>query len=127
MRYERIKVKRDDYTTYNREFLPWEVPVLEFTFGDGNVEHTGVFVDTKEDYPDAREEMFRLEKVYGSDRKTDVPHVMSVYGQATLGISRLRQAIEEAKKAARVRTPKQSRKQLVKEFANDPLLSGTRG
>lgn len=128
MRYERVKVKRDDYTTYNRAVLPWEIPVLEFTFGEGNVDRTGVFVDTKEDYPEAREEMYRLEKVYGFDRKTEVPHVASVYGQAAMGVNRLRQAIEDAEKAARkVKKPRQSRKQLVREFANDPLLSGTKG
>jgi len=129
MRYERVKVKRDDYTTYNRPVLPWEIPILEFTFGDGNVDRTGVFVDTKDPYPEAREEMYRLEKVYGHDRKTEIPHVASVYGQAAMGIARLEQAITEAEKLARKvrKAPKQSRKQLVREFANDPLLSGSKG
>ena len=34
MRYERVKIKRDDWTTYNRPVLPWEIAILEFTFGE---------------------------------------------------------------------------------------------
>lgn len=122
MRYERVKVKRDDRTTYNRAVLPWEIPILEFTFGDGNVERMDEFVDNDLEYPEARTEMERLVMVYGSDPENGIPYVASVFGQASLGLGRLRQFIADAEKDAKKAKPRQTRMKLIEEYSADPIL-----
>jgi hypothetical protein len=98
MRHEVVKVKRDNNTVHSLTVAPWEVPVLEYLFGEGNVEPQGQFVDAPgRDYPDARDEMGRLQKAYGADVKTDVPHVVSVYGTARVGVKALAKAIDAAR------------------------------
>lgn len=123
MRYERVKVKRDERTVYNRTVLPWEIPILEFTFGDGNVEPLGVFEDNTADYPEAKEEFMRLMSVYGSDPESGITHVASVYGQASAGVRAIGKVIKEAEVEARKRKPRQSRKSLIKEYSADRLMS----
>lgn len=122
MRYERVKVKRDDRTVYNRAALPWEVPILEFTFGDGNVERVNAFEDNDLPYPDAREEFQRLVDVYGADPENGIPYVASVYGQASIGLNLLRKFITAAESDARKAKPRRTRKSLVKEYSSDPIL-----
>jgi hypothetical protein len=97
MRYERIKVKRDLNTVHSKEVAPWEVPVIEFIFEDGNVERTDVFLEVARDYPDPQREFERLTKCYGSDPQSGVPYAASVFGNASTGVRNLRKMIEEAK------------------------------
>lgn len=98
MRHEKIKVKRDTNTVHALTVVPWEVSILEYLFGDGNVETTGEYVDVPgREYPDPREEMMRLEKAYGADVKTEVPHVVSMYGTGRTGVRALARAIEAAR------------------------------
>lgn len=122
MRYERVKIKRDERTVYNRPVLPWEIAILEFTFGEGSVERLDVFVDNTNEYPDGKEEFMRLMGTYGSDPESGIPHVASVYGQAGAGVRALTAAIKEAKADARKAAPKQPRKKLIKEFSGDSLM-----
>ncbi len=96
MRYERVKVKRDSNTVHSKDVAPWEVPVLEFIFEQGNVEPTGLFVEVDREYPDAAREFDRLTKCYSSDPQSGVPYVASVYGNAGVGVRALRKAIEDA-------------------------------
>jgi hypothetical protein len=121
MRYERVTVKRDSQTTYNKGVFPWEIPILEFTFEEGNVQRLHEFEVTDMAYPEAREEFFRLEKAYGSDPDSGIPYVASVYGQAQAGVSTLRKLIAEAQAAEEAAKPKRRRRKL--EFANDPLMA----
>lgn len=97
MRYERVKVKRDTNTVHNRAVAPWEIPVLEFLFEDGNVERTEVFEEVKGEYPDAAKELDRLVRCYGSDPKSGVPYANAVYGNARAGERSLAKLIEDAK------------------------------
>lgn len=122
MRYERVKVKRDERTTYNREVLPWEIAILEFTFGDDAVEPLGDFVDNDAEYPEARKEFLRLQQVYGLDPESGIPYVAHVYGQASAGVKAIGRVIKEAEQEARKRKPKQSRAARIKEFSADPLM-----
>ena len=123
MRYERVKVIRDERTVYNRAALPWEVPVLEFMFGEGNVHHTGAFEENTADYPDAKDEFHRLMGTYGADPESGISHVASVYGQAGQGQRALARAIKEAEEEAReAKLPRQSRHQLIREYSADPIL-----
>lgn len=122
MRYERVKVKRDDRTTYNRAVLPWEVPILEFTFGDGNVEAMNEFVDNDLPYPDVKEEFERLVTVYGADPENGIPYVASVFGQASLGVGRLRQFIADSERDAKKAKPRQTRAKLIEEYSADPII-----
>lgn len=121
MRYERIMVKRDSQTTYNKPVFPWEIPILEFTFEEGNVRRLNEFEDVAMPYPEARDEFFRLEKAYGSDPDSGIPYVASVYGQAQIGVSTLRKLIADAQAAEEAAKPKRRRRRL--EFASDPLMA----
>lgn len=97
MRHERVIVKRDERTTHNKTMCPWEIPIIEYMFGDGNVTRTDQFVEVPgAEYPDAVSEMDRLTRVYGSDPETKVPNAATVYGTARKGIRELAKAIEAA-------------------------------
>lgn len=96
MRYERVKVKRDTNTVHNRAVAPWEIPVLEFLFEDGNVERTAVFEEVAGEYPDPANELDRLVRCYGSDPKSGVPYANSVYGNARAGERSLAKLIADA-------------------------------
>src|SRR6266404_431768 len=96
MRYERVKIKRDTNTVHNRAVPPWEIPVLEFLFEDGNVEPTGVFEHVTDVYPEANVEFNRLTQCFGADPQSGTPYVAAVYGNAGTGIRALRKAIAEA-------------------------------
>jgi hypothetical protein len=99
MRYQRVKITRDQNTVYTRDFPIWEIPVLEFIFDEGNVIRLEEFLTVNRPYPDAANEFDRLTRAYGKDAKSDIAHVASVYGQAGAGIRALRNAIDEARKA----------------------------
>ena len=108
MRYERVKVKRDLNTVHNHTVAPWEIPILEFIFEDGNVERLEEFTEGARKYPKAQDEFQRLSKAYGSDPQSGVAYVASVYGNAGTGVKNLRKAIDEAKsedEAAKVPAP----------------------
>lgn len=122
MRYERVKVIRDERTVYNRAVLPWEIALLEFTFGEGSVQRLDAFEENTAEYPDAKEEFLRLSGTYGSDPESGIPYVASVYGQASAGVRALGKAIEEAITDAKRAKPKRSRKALIKEFGADPII-----
>jgi hypothetical protein len=129
MRYERVKVKRDLQTMHNKAVPPWEIPVLEFIFEDGNVERLGIFEEVDRDYPNANVEFARLAKAYGSDPKSGVDHVASVYGNAGAGVRALRKEIDaarqddaEADEQAAPSPPPPARRNRGAQ-ASDPLLS----
>jgi hypothetical protein len=90
-------VKRDNNTVHNKTLAPWEIPILEYLFDEGNVTRTDEFVQADQDYPDPAQEMVRLMKAYGADVKTDIPHAVTVYGVARTGVRALAKAIEAAK------------------------------
>ena len=123
MKYERVKVKRDLNTVHNHTVAPWEVPILEYIFEDGNVERLEEFVESGRDYPDAQSEFLRLTKAYGSDPQSGVPYVASVFGNAGAGVRSLKKAIDDARiqdEAAKVPAPAQKRGR--KAHAADSLL-----
>lgn len=122
MRYERVKISKDERTVYNRAVLPWEIAILEVTFGDGNVDPLSAFEDNDLPYPEPRAEFNRLMQVYGSDPESSIPFVAAVYGQASSGVRALARAIAEAKAEARKALPKQPRKTLIKEYSADSLM-----
>jgi hypothetical protein len=97
MRYERVKITRDTNTVHNRPVAPWEIPVLEFLFDDGNVVRMDEFEEVAGEYPDAAKELARLVQVYGSDPQNGVPYANSVYGNARAGVRSLTKLIEDAK------------------------------
>lgn len=111
MRHERVKIRRDDFTVHNKAVPPWEVPVLEFVFGEGIVEPLNEFEELRREYPDSSIEFERLEKRYGMVPGTDMPFVAQVYGQKTLGRKALERAIREAEAADKL------------AIENDSLLS----
>jgi hypothetical protein len=126
MRYERVMVKRDTNTVHNRAVAPWEIPILEFLFDEGNIERTDEFEAVSGEYPDAAKELDRLVRCYGSDPKSGVPYANSVYGNARAGIRSLQKLIDDAKvedkAAATEKAPVAKRGRLAKVEA-DSLLS----
>jgi hypothetical protein len=129
MRYERVKVKRDTNTVHNRAVAPWEVPVLEFLFEEGNIEHTDVYEEVSGEYPEAANELDRLVRCYGADPKSGVPYANSVYGNARAGVRSLQKLIDDAKEddleaaseKAPIPAPAKKRSRVAK--AADSLLS----
>lgn len=96
MRHEVLIIKRDTQTAIRKTIAPWEVPIVEYLFDEGNVTHTGEFVEADQEYPPASEEMIRLMKAYGADVKTNIPHAVTVYGAARAGVRALAKAIDAA-------------------------------
>jgi hypothetical protein len=127
MRYERVKVKRDLNTVHNCAMPPWEVPMVEYIFDDGNVEPLGEFVEVAREYPDASKELERLVLCYGSDPKSGVPYANSVYGNARAGVKALAKLIEDAKaedaEAEKVQAPAPVSKRSRTAIAADSLMS----
>jgi hypothetical protein len=98
MRYERVKITRDTNTIHNRAVPPWEIPILEFVFGEGNVVPLGVYEDSGREYPEAANEHQRLKAKYGVDKETNTDFVAMVYGNSRIGIREIGKAIETAKR-----------------------------
>jgi len=91
---------RDTLTVHNMTVAPWEIPVIEYVFEEGNVTRSGEFVDVPDrDYPDPTQEYMRLTRVYGSENETGIPHAVSVFGSARNGVRALTKAINEAREA----------------------------
>lgn len=97
MRYERVKVTRDTNTVHNRAVAPWEIPVLEFIFGEENVTHLEEYEEVAGEYPDAPKELDRLVRCYGNDPKSGVPYANMAIGNAGAGVRALRKLIDDAK------------------------------
>ncbi len=135
MRYERVKVTRDTNTVHSREVPPWEIPILEYLFGDdGNVVRTGDFVEVtpgtliNREYPTGRKELSRLTQAYGTDPKSGIPYAISVYGNGSMGERALQKLIDEAKvednASTAVKTPiPASTRKRGRPAAVDSLLS----
>lgn len=96
MRYERVKVTRDQNTVHNRAVAPWEIPILEWLFEDGNVVRLGEFEEVAGEYPEPSKELDRLVKCYGADPQSGVAHAYAVYGNAKAGVRTLTKMIDEA-------------------------------
>jgi hypothetical protein len=92
-----VKVKRDTNTVHNRAVAPWEIPILEFLFEEGNIERLDEFEAVAGEYPDATKELDRLVRCYGADPKSGVPYANSVYGNARAGVRSLQKLIDDAK------------------------------
>jgi hypothetical protein len=110
---------------YNRSVLPWEIPVLEFTFEAGNVAVLDEYETNDLPYPEPQTEFQRLESAYGADPQSGRSYVSSVFGEASIGVNQLRRAIVEAREAEEASKPKASKKRRVsrKELEADPLMA----
>ena len=120
MRYVRVKVKRDQQMVVCNSFPQSEIPMLKYTFEDGNVEDTGIEEVVGREYPSGAAEYARFVKVYGADSKSGVPHVASVFGEGNRGVRELQALIDEAKKADKP-APKARKPQVTVDA--DPLTT----
>lgn len=122
LRHERIKVKRDNNTVHNLTVAPWEIPIIEFLFDEGNVEKTGEFVALNDrDYPDPGQEFVRLQKAYGADVKTNVPHAVTIYGAQRAGVRAVAKAIDAAREDDEEAAKRKGKKRPSRVV--DPLLN----
>ena len=125
MRYVRVKVKRDTNTVHNSLVSPWEVPILEYMFEDGNVEVLDEYESNDREYPDAGAEFGRLIKSYGGDPKSGIPFAVSAFGDGRTGVKTLAASIDEAAKADKAAgSPKPSKikRSAPTALKADPLL-----
>lgn len=122
MQYVRVKVRRSEYVTHNTLVRPWEVPILELLFEQGNVVKEGVEYND-DPYPEAAEELARLRAAYGINEDTGIPEAMTVYGDGPRGVKALAEVIEDVKKveAAERRPAAASRKRASRSA--DSLLA----
>ena len=112
MRWPIVKIVRDAQTAViSKSVAPWEVPVLEMIYGEGNIQETGKYDFDGKDDIDPAAEYDRLTKAYGSDPADDTPFVASVYGQGRIGLRELTKFIEAAKRESEAAQ------------ADDPLLA----
>lgn len=123
MRHIRVIVRRDSNTIHNRTIAEWEIPMLEYLFGEeGQIEVTDEYVPTETPYPTPKEEFARLTKVYGGDRKSGVAHAQTVFGAGHAGMRALKKAMDEARAeelaAKRKRGPRRAYLGLT-----DPMLA----
>jgi hypothetical protein len=119
---------RDTNTVHNRAVAPWEIPVLEFLFDEGNIERLEQFEEVTGEYPEAAKELDRLVRCYGADPKSGVPYANSVYGNARAGIRSLQKLIDDAKSddeaaAKQVPTPAPAKRGRRSAAVVDSLLS----
>jgi hypothetical protein len=126
MRHIRVIIRRDSNTIHNRTVAEWEIPMLEYLFGEeGQIEVTEDFVPTSVDYPSAKEEFERLKTAYGSERKTGVPHVQTVFGPGRQGVRELEGVMRKAQEAEEAAKPR--RRRLIGQRAyrgvTDPMLA----
>lgn len=122
MRYEHVKITKDTNTIYNRAVPSWEVPILEFVFGEGNVVPLGTFDKAPIDYPTAAEEHQRLSLKYGIDRETKTDFVAVVYGPPRAAIREIGKAMEAAKQEELAANRAKRRAKPAAEIM-DPLLN----
>lgn len=143
MRHARVQVKRDTNTVHSITVAPWEIPILEFLFDEGNVTHMEQFVDVPgREYPDPREEFVRLQKAYGADVQTNVPYAVSVYGTTRTGVRALTRAMDTAREEEeedgqapsattgarrtgrrKLPAPATAPKKARRQYASDPLMA----
>lgn len=123
MRYERVKITRDTNTVHNRAVGPWEIPVLEFIFEEGNVVRLGVFEEVAGEYPEAAKELDRLVRCYGVDPANGVPWANQVFGNQRAGIRSVQKLIDEAKADDKAAAPPAARRGRPKAAVLDALAS----
>lgn len=125
MRHETVRVKRDELTVHHLSVAPWEIGILEHLYDEGNVTRTGKFVDLPDrEYPDPKEEVTRLAKVYGADSETKETHVSIVYGATRAGIKALGVAIDAAREDEHEAKPKRKRRSIAQRPSyGDALLA----
>lgn len=125
MRHIRVILRRDSNTIHNRTLAEWEIPMLEYLFGEeGQVEVTDEYVQAAGDYPAPKEEFERLKTAYGGDRKSGVPHVQTVFGAGHTGVKALKKAIEESRAAeVEAAKPRRRSRQPAYRGLTDPMLA----
>jgi hypothetical protein len=102
MRFITVKVTRDTNSSHAGDVAPWELPILDFMHGEGNVQRVGeTFTSTE--LPEAAEEFNRLVTRYGMDNETGIANTAQVYGQARVGVKALGDEIEKERVSERAR------------------------
>lgn len=123
MRYENVRIQRDTNTIYQRAVPPWEIPILEFVFGEGNVVPLGTYTQAPYPYPEPAAEHQRLSLRYGVDRETKTDFVATVYGASRIGIREIGKAIEVARQAELAANRNRRRNVKPAPEIVDPLLN----
>lgn len=94
----KVLITLSECNSIERDFPVWEVPLLTQIHGEGKVA-PGIQHIVDREYPNAADEYQRFVQRYKDDVEAGQDHVALVYGQGPLGIQRLQDAIDAAKKA----------------------------
>lgn len=93
MQAVKVTVRMNELHTQGLVVGEWELPVLEAIHGTADVQVVAD-VETDQEIPDPGIEYERLLRRYGVDPEQSMPWVAQVYGQHTVGIRALGQAIK---------------------------------
>lgn len=114
MQYVKVNILRDETAAVSVYVGAWEVPVLELKHSEERITLDGTVDRPNRPWPeDARSEMQRLSTLYGLKGSGDdaMSYAERVYGEGSMGVKRLAEAIEKAKLAAEGEKPKKARSQ----------------
>lgn len=103
MHYTQVRINRDEMTGLVVHVGAWEVPILEAKHGESKLEVGELKDFPRRDWPqDAASEMQRLNTLYGIKGSGDaaMSYAERVYGEGSMGVKRLQEAIDAAKLAA---------------------------
>lgn len=101
LEHVQILIERDAMTKVPKVIRPWELPVYEAMYDDGEEDATAGFsvsgrvVVEVDEIPDASEEFARMRAFYGVD-STGQPWADVAYDRGRKGVAMLRKAINEA-------------------------------
>lgn len=127
-----ILIERDAMTKIPKVIRPWELPVYEAMYDDGEEDGgagfsvVGNITIEVDEVPDAAEEFTRLRAFYGVDG-TGQPYADIAYDRGRKGVAMLRKAINEAFGADDVddepEAPKAKRgRKAAQNESTDPLV-----
>lgn len=100
--YIHILIERDKMTKVPKVVAPWEIPVYEAVYNDGEPDSGNGFAEVGEveveldEVPDAESEFVRMRNLHGFHEKQGVPFVDLAYGRGRAGLAELRRAINDA-------------------------------
>jgi hypothetical protein len=92
--YSEVRVDVSEHTKLLVFVPPWEVPLIEAVHGHEKCEVVGERL-VRRSLPDAGAEFDRLITRYGIDTDNGQPLVALVYGGGSVGIGRLKDAIDK--------------------------------
>jgi hypothetical protein len=103
IKYQEVTIRISELQTQTVTVAPWEVPILQAIYGEGDAQVTGG-ADVDRDPPGAADEFARLANRYGP-KNAETPVVAAVYGKFGPGVAALAEAIEKSAGSVGAKAP----------------------